>query len=114
MAKSDMDTAVAAENTQGRKSMGREGAKFFAPSAKPGKGKLMPRKNTQAADPSMGGKANRVNRPISVAERNGAAHTVITKIVKPNDPAAGKTLANSPILPPVTKRGFTSGMQSSY
>jgi hypothetical protein len=52
MAKSDLDTAVAAENTQGRQSSGREGTKFSSPSASPKSGTLMPKKNTAAGDPT--------------------------------------------------------------
>jgi hypothetical protein len=111
MAKSDIDVAVAAENTQGRSSMGRAGTSFTSPSAKPASGKLMPRKGAQAGDPTMEAKPSRSHK---MAERNGAAHTIITKIVKPNDPAAGMTQANSPIIPPVTHRGFESGIDSSY
>lgn len=111
MAKSDVDAAVAAENTQGRSSMGRAGTSFTSPSAKPASGKLMPRKGAQAGDPTMEAKPSRSHK---MAERNGAAHTIITKIVKPNDPAAGMTQANSPIIPPVTHRGFESGIDSSY
>jgi hypothetical protein len=114
MAKSDVDAAVAAENTQGRSSMGRAGTAFTAPSAKPASGKLEGRKNTQAGDPAAQGQGTRANRPISAAERNGASHTIVTNIVKPNDPAAGMTMANSPVIPPVTHRGFESGIDSSY
>ena len=91
--------------------MGRAGTSFTSPSAKPASGKLMPRKGAQAGDPTMEAKPSRSHK---MAERNGAAHTIITKIVKPNDPAAGMTQANSPIIPPVTHRGFESGIDSSY
>jgi hypothetical protein len=74
----------------------------------------MPKGNKQAGDPAVEGQKARVNRPISAAERNGAAHTIITNIVKQNEPSAGATLANSPIVPPVTRRGFQSGVDSSY
>ena len=114
MAKSDMDVALAAENTQGRQASGREGTKFSSPSAKPAKGKLMPRGNTAAGDPAMSGKGNRVNVPMSAAERNGAAHTIVTNIVKQNSPEAGATLMNAKILPATTKRGFESGIDSAY
>jgi hypothetical protein len=50
-----------------------------------------------------------------MAERNGAAHTVITNIVKSNDPAAGATLANAKVIPSTIKRGgFSAGIESSY
>jgi hypothetical protein len=115
MAKSDMDAAVAAGNTQGRVTMGAgEGTKFSSPSASPAKGKLMPRGNKQAGDPAMSGKGNRVNVPMSAAERNGAAHTIITNIVKQNSPEAGATLMNAKVLPAATKRGFESEIASAY
>ena len=115
MAKSDMDAALAAENTQGRSAMGRGGTAFSDPSAKPASGKLMPKGNRQAGDPTAAGtRVARTNRPISAAERNGAAHTIVTSIVKNNEPSAGMTLANSPIVPPVMKRGFQGGVDSSY
>jgi len=115
MTKSDMDVALAAENTQGRQASGRAGTAFSAPSATPAKGKLMPKGNTAAGDPAMSGKANRPNRPISAAERNGAAYTIITNIVKQTAPEAGMTMMNAHIIPAATKRGgFSDGVDSSY
>ena len=111
MAKSDLDSAVAAGNTQGRKVEG-PGVSFTDASSAPSKNtKLMPKKNTQAGDPTIEAKPSRTP---TMAERNGAAHTIITNIVKQTDPAAGMTLANSPIIPAVTKRGFSQGIGSSY
>jgi hypothetical protein len=118
MAKSDLDTAVAAENTQGRSSMGRSATSFTSPSSSPASGKLMPRGNTQAGDPAVQNQGTRVNRPISASERNGAAHTVIASIVKQNEPSAGATQANGRIIPASTKRSqagsFGEGMGTSY
>ena len=114
MAKSDMDAALAAENTQGRQAIGREGTKFTSPSAKPAKGKLMPRGPVKNVNPAMSAKASRPNVPMSSAERNGAAHTIITNIVKQNSPEAGATLMNARIIPATTKRGFESGVDSAY
>jgi len=113
----DMDAAAAAGNTQGRVTMGaQEGTKFSAPSAKPSKGKLMPRGNTAAGDPTaMGTRVARPNVPISAAERNGAAHTVITSYMKQTAPEAGMTMMNAKIIPGKTKRGgFSDGVDSSY
>ncbi len=115
MAKSDMDAALAAENTQGRQASGREGTKFSSPSASPAKGKLMPRGNKQAGDPTAGEvKGNRSNVPMSSAERNGAAHTVITSYMKQTAPEAGATMMNARIIPATTKRGFESEVASAY
>jgi len=116
MAKSDMDAAIASETNQGRSAEGRGGTAFSAPSAKPASGKVMPKGNRQAGDPTAAGtRVARPNRPMSASERNGAAHTIVTSIVKQNEPAAGATLANAPIIPPVMKRGgFESGISSAY
>lgn len=116
MAKSDMDAAVAAGNTQGRVTMkAGEGSKFSSPSASPASGKLMPKGNKQAGDPTAAGtKANRANVPTSAAERNGAAHTVITSYMKQTAPEAGATMMNAKVIPAKTKRGFASGIDSSY
>jgi hypothetical protein len=111
MANSDMDVALAAENTQGRQASGRDGTKFSSPSATPQNGKPMPMTSSAAGDPAMSGKANRVN---VLAERNGAAHTVITNIVKQTAPEAGATMLNAKILPATTKRGFESAIDSTY
>jgi hypothetical protein len=118
MAKSDIDSAAAAGNTQGRKTMGAgEGTKFTSPSANPASGKLMPKGNKQAGDPTaMGTKASRTNVPAAQGgERKGAAYSIKASYMKNTAPEAGATLANSPIIPSVMKRGgFASGIDSSY
>jgi len=114
----DMDAAAAAGNTQGRVTMGaKEGTKFTSPSASPASGKLMPRGNKQAGDPTaMGTKANRANVPAAQGgERKGAAYSIKASYMKNTAPEAGMTLANSPVMPAVMKRGgFASGLDSSY
>lgn len=114
MAKSDMDAALAAENTQGRQASGREGTKFSSPSAKPASGKLMPMASTAAGDPTVEAKPSRPNQMMN--ERNGAAHTIITNLVKQNSPEAGATMRNARVIPATTKRGgnFESEVASSY
>lgn len=75
-------------------------------------GTLVPRKNTQAADPTAGGKANRVN-----IERIGATYRVNAKMGGAMDPAAGPTMANSRIVPSIQGRAnpnFESGIDASY
>jgi hypothetical protein len=75
-------------------------------------GTLVPRKNTQAADPTAGGKANRAN-----IERIGATYRVNAKFAAPIDPAAGATMANARIVPSIQGRenpNFESGIQSTY
>jgi hypothetical protein len=115
MAMSDMDAAIASEYNQGRQAEGRGGTAFSAPSATPLKGTLEPRKNVQAGDPTAAGtRVARPNRLMSSAERNGAAHTIVTSIFKPNEPSAGATLANARVIPATTKRNFSGGLGSSY
>jgi len=113
MAKSDMDAALAAENTQGRQASGREGTKFSAPSATPARGKKMPMGSAAAGDPTVEGKPS---RPNVMGERNGAAHTIITNIVKQNSPEAGMTMMNAKVIPAATNRsgGFESEVDSLY
>jgi hypothetical protein len=73
-------------------------------------GTLVPRKNTQSADPTAGGKANRAN-----IERVGATYRVTANIGVSVDPAAGPTMANARIVPSIQGRvnpNFDSGIQS--
>jgi hypothetical protein len=74
----------------------------------------MPRKNTQAADPTgAGSKQNRVN-----IEKIGATYRVQPKATFMQlDPAAGPTMANARVIPSIQGRenpNFESGMQASY
>lgn len=85
-------------------------------SAKPLKGKLIPKKNTQAGDPTITNKANRKNvlakNPGS--ERAGAKFRVVAKMPSV-DPTAGPTLANAKTVPSVAGRqnpNFGDGMNS--
>jgi hypothetical protein len=76
------------------------------------KGTLVPKKNTQASDPTAGGKANRKN-----IEKVGATYRVQPKAAYVQlDPAAGPTMASARIVPSVQGRvapNFDSGVQSS-
>jgi hypothetical protein len=97
-----------------RSPMGREGTKFSSPSSKPAAGKLRPRGNAAAGDPAYEGQGTRKNVPV---ERHGAKHTIITNIVKQNDPAAGLTQANGRVIPSAIKRtadSFGQGIGTSY
>jgi hypothetical protein len=74
----------------------------------------MPRKNTQAADPTgAGSKQNRTN-----IENIGATYRVQPKSTFVQlDPSAGPTMANARIVPSVqgrTNPNFESGIQASY
>lgn len=76
------------------------------------KGTLVPKKNTQAADPTAGGKVNRQN-----IEKIGATYRVAPKSTYVQlDPAAGPTLANARVIPSVQGRAnpnFEAGIQAS-
>ena len=119
MAKSDLDTAVAAGNTQGRSTMDKEGVKFSSPSASPAAGTLVEKKNAAAGDPTASGtKMNRTNvQQTPEMERNGAAHTIKGNYMKQTDPAAGATQANGRIVSPSVIRStqsFDQGIGTSY
>lgn len=77
------------------------------------RGTLVPKKSTQAMDPTAGGKANRVN-----IEKVGASYRVAPKTTFVQlDPAAGPTMANARIVPSVAGRAnpnFQGGSQASY
>jgi len=116
MAKSDLDAAVAAENTQGRKSSGREGTKFSSPSASPKVGTLVPKKNTAAGDPTVTNPGIRVNTPYK-GERKGAAYSIKATYMKQTAPEAGLTQANGRIVSPSvvrSKDSWTQGIETSY
>jgi hypothetical protein len=119
MAKSEVDAAAAAGNTQGRKTMGDEGRKFTSPSASPQAGTLVPKKNTAAGDPTAAGtKANRVNEArVPGAERKGAAYSIKATYMKQTDPSAGMTQANGRVVSPAVTRqrdSWAQGIESSY
>ena len=119
MAKSEVDAAAAAGNTQGRKTMGDEGRKFTSPSASPQAGTLVPKKNTAAGDPTAAGtKANRVNEArVPGAERKGAAYSIKATYMKQTDPSAGMTQANGRIVSPAVTRqkdSWAQGIETSY
>ena len=116
MAKSDEDVAVAAENTQGRSSMGREGLSFTSPSATPKSGTLEPKKNTAAGDPAIQGQGIRANVPYA-GERKGAAYSIKASYMKQTAPEAGLTQANGRIVSPAvvrSKDSWSEGIETSY
>lgn len=79
--------------------------------AAPEAGTAVKRKNTQAGDPTAGGKANRAN-----VERLGASYRVTGRIPAHIDPAAGHTMASARIVPSVQGRvnaGFDSARSDS-
>ena len=72
-------------------------------------GSLIPKKNTQAADPAMpGSKKDNVN--VLYNERLGASYVVKAMYAPTIDPSAGATMANAKIVPSVHGRNFSDGI----
>jgi hypothetical protein len=98
--------------------MGMDAAKL-APSA-PSRGTKMPKKNTQAGDPTAGGKANRSNVSAGNAaqsERMGARHRISVKFPAGHDPAASATMSSGRVIRSVAGRqapNFNDGNSASY
>ena len=116
MAKSDIEAAVAAENTQGRQSEG-PGVSFTAPSAKPLKGKLMSRGSAKAGDPAVQNQGTRANRPYAGQERLGAKYGVTASYAKQTAPEAAFVQANGREVSPAIVRqkdSWQSGVETSY
>lgn len=92
--------------------MGSAAGGFTSPSATPVAGKLMPKKNTQAADPTINDKANRQN-----IERKGAQYRITAKMPAPTNIEASATMANAKIVPSVMGKqtpNFNNGVDSAY
>jgi len=110
--------ASAAHSASPRRYVGTDYSGVTNVSAKPLKGKLMPKKNTQAGDPTANGKANRKNVPAGNAaqsERMGARYVVGAKFPAVHSIEASATLANAKIVPSKSGRGdFSYGTQSGY
>ena len=89
-------------------------------SGSPVKGTLVAKKNTQAGDPTAGGKANKKNVLVNNAaasERMGAKFTISAKMPAPINIEASATMANAKIVPSVMGKqsaNFQGGMGSSY
>jgi len=92
--------------------MGSDAYKFNNASGTPAVGKLMPKKSTQAADPTINNKANRTN-----IERAGAQYRITAKMPAQTSPEAGATMMNARTIPSVFGRqnpNFQGGMGDSY
>ena len=79
---------------------------------KPERGKLMKKKNTQAGNPTAGGKANRSN-----IERAGAQYRITVKQPPLVAPEAAPTMRNAKTVPSVAGKqspNFNNGMNSAY
>jgi hypothetical protein len=106
--------ASAEHANSSRRYMGMDAMQVNNVSGTPQAGTLIGKKNTQAGDPTAGGKANRQNIPSGNAaqsERSGARFriSVSTPMV---DPAAGPTMANARTVPAVPGQSgnFVTGM----
>jgi len=101
-----------------RRYMGMDAANL-APSA-PSRGTKIAKKNTQAGDPTAGGKANRSNVSAGNAaqsERSGARHRISVKFPAGYDPASSATMANGRMISSVSGRqapNFNDGSSASY
>lgn len=88
-------------------------------SGAPLKGKLMPKKNTQAGDPVGATKANRTNMlagDAAQSERMGARYVVGAKFPAVHSIEATATMANARIVPSVSGKNapnFESGIDST-
>lgn len=110
--------ASAAHSASPRRYVGADYSGVTNVSAKPLRGKLMPKKNTQAGDPTIMNKANRKNVPAGNAaqsERMGARYVVGAKFPAVHSIEASATLANAKVVPSVRGRqsaDFTYGAKS--
>lgn len=88
---------------------------YESKAAKPAKGKMMPKGNRQAQDPTIMNKGNRTNVPYS--EKMGASYRVSVPYSSVVDPNVGPTMANARVVPSVQGRqnpNFKGGMESVY
>ena len=112
--------ASAAHSASPRRYVGMDYSGVTNVSAKPLKGTLMPKKNTQAGDPVTANKANRKNVPAGNAaqsERMGARYTIGAKFPAVYSAEASATLANAKVVPSVVGRqspDFNYGAKSGY
>ena len=89
-------------------------------SGAPLKGTLVGKKNTQAGDPTAGGKANKKNILVNNAaasERMGASYSVTAKMPAVHSIEATATMMNAKTIPSVAGRqnpNFQNGMGASY
>ena len=103
-----------------RRYMGMKANKFENVSAEPGNTMSRPRKNTQAADPTAGGKANRKNKLAGSAaqsERMGARYEIGAKFPAVHSIEASATMRNAKTIPSVMGRqapDFNAAMGESY
>ena len=89
-------------------------------SGSPSKGTLMPKKNTQAGDPTIANKANRTNMlagDAAQSERMGARYVVGASFPAVHSIEATATMMNAKIVPSVSGKNapnFDYGMNTPY
>lgn len=112
--------ASAAHSASPRRYVGMDYSGVTNVSAKPLKGKLMPKGNKQASDSTIMNKANRKNVSAGNAaqsERMGARYTIGAKFPAVHSVEASATLGNAKVVPSVAGRqspDFNSGAKSGY
>jgi hypothetical protein len=109
------DEAMATAGNSARVPMGMSAYQTGAAPAL--QGTLVPKKNVQAGDPSVGGVSPRRTPVLNTGgERLGAGYQVKASMGAALDPAVGVTMANSRIVPSVQGRAnpnFDMGSQAS-
>jgi len=111
--------ASAAHSASPRQYVGSATSGFNNVSGTPEKGSLVAKKNTQASDPTSGGKSNRSNIPAGDAtqsERMGARYRVGVKYPSHHSAESAPTMASARSVRSVSGRqapNFGDGMQSS-
>lgn len=110
--------ASAAHSSSPRKYMGMDAAQSAAP-VMPERGKLIGKKNTQAGDPTAGGKANKKNvlaGNAAQSERMGARYRTSVKFPVGTEPAAAPTMASGRTVPSVPSQSanFAGERDASY
>ena len=111
--------ASAAHASSPRRYVGQDLSGVTNVSAKPLKGTLVKKKNTQAGDPTIANKANRKNVSAGSAaqsERMGARYTIGAKFPAVHSAEASATMANAKMIPSVSGRqapDFNYGMSDS-
>ena len=108
--------ASAAHSASPRRYVGMDYSGVTNVSAKPLKGKLMPKGNRQAADPIVANKANRKNISAGSSERLGARYTVGANFPAVHSIEASATLGNAKTIRSVSGKqapDFNYGMSDS-
>jgi hypothetical protein len=112
--------ASAEHTTSPRRYMGMAASAANVTATSPLKGKLMPKNNKQAADPTITNKANRKNVSAGNAaqsERMGARYSIGVKFPKGTNIESASTMGSARMVPSVSGRqapNFDAGMSGPY